>query len=235
VDLKTQGAKLRDLLNLKDPPVTVTFQQSPPPGVRRVDSSGPAGCSYWKLAAEGNVFYTEAADHYNCTIGAYTHGIALPEEKTKELQSVIGTMVSLEYIRAEEIPAIPHRTEPFGVAVYAPLSDVPSEPDVVLVRGNPKQVMLLSEAARAADIAHEGAMMGRPACAMIPETVSSGRANASLGCIGNRVYTGLADDELYLALPGSKIGDVVNKLETIVHANDELRKFHGDRAKCASG
>jgi hypothetical protein len=24
------------------------------------------------------VFYTEAADHYNCPVGSYTHGIALP-------------------------------------------------------------------------------------------------------------------------------------------------------------
>jgi uncharacterized protein (DUF169 family) len=233
VDLKTQGDKLRDLLNLKYPPVAVSFQESAPAGIRRVDSSGPAGCSYWKLAAEGNTFYTEAADHYNCTIGAYTHGIALPEEKGKELESVIGTMVSLEYIKMEEVPGIPHQTDPFGVAVYAPLSEAPSDPDVVLVRGNPKQVMLVAEAARAADIGHEGAMMGRPACAMIPETVTSARGNASLGCIGNRVYTGLQDDELYFALPGSKVEDVVNKLEAIVHANKELEKYHADRANCA--
>lgn len=230
VDFKTQGTKLRDLLNLKSPPVAVTFQQSAPAGVRRVDSSGPAGCSYWKLAGEGNVFYTEAADHYNCTIGAYTHGVALPEEKGKELESVIGTMVSLEYIKMEEVPGIPHRTEAFGVAVYAPLSEAPSDPDVVLVRGNAKQVMLLSEAARAANIGHEGTMMGRPACAMIPETMSSARGNASLGCIGNRVYTGLQDDELYFALPGSKVEDVVSRLETIVHANQELETYHANRA-----
>jgi uncharacterized protein (DUF169 family) len=233
MDLKTQGTRLRDLLDLKNPPVAVSFRRSAPPQLRRIGSSGPAGCLYWKLAAEGNVFYTEAADHYNCTIGAYTHGVVLPQEKGKELESMIGTMVNLEYIKMDEVPGIPHRTEPFGVAVYAPLSEAPLDPDVVLVRGNTKQVMLLSEAARAANLAQEGSVMGRPACAMIPETISSARGNVSLGCIGNRVYTGLQDDELYFALPGSKVEEVVGKLETIVQANQELEQFHASRASGA--
>jgi len=234
MDPKAQGTQLQALLNLNYPPVAVSFQQSAPAGLRRVDSSGPAGCSYWKLAAEGNVFYTEAEDHHNCPVGAYTHGVALSEEQGKELESLIGTMVNLEYIRMEEVPTIPHRTEPFGVVVYAPLAETPLNPDVVLIRGNPKQVMLVAEAARAANVGHEGAMMGRPACAMIPETISSARGNASLGCIGNRVYTGLQDDELYFALPGSKVGEVVKKLKTIVNANQELEKFHTARANEAA-
>ena len=52
---------------------------------------------------------------------------------------------------------------------------------------------------------------------------------ASLGCIGNRVYTGLADDELYYAVPGQHLAAVVEKLVTIVHANRELEKYHRAR------
>ena len=63
---------------------------------------------------------------------------------------------------------MPRRTEPFGVAVYAPLAEAPVDPDVVLVRGDARQIMLVAEAARAAGIGHDGAAMGRPACAMIP-------------------------------------------------------------------
>jgi uncharacterized protein (DUF169 family) len=51
----------------------------------------------------------------------------------------------------------------------------------------------------------------------------------SLGCIGNRVYTGLTDEELYLTIPGPRLGDVVERLATIVHANIELERF--DRAR----
>jgi hypothetical protein len=138
-------------------------------------------------------------------------------------------MVGLEYIRMEEVPAMPKRTEPFGVAVYAPLAEAPVDPDVVLVRGDARQIMLVAEAARAAGIGHDGASMGRPACSMIPQAMSTARGNTSLGCIGNRVYTGLGDAELYFTIPGSRLPDVVAKLETVVHANRELQQYHERR------
>jgi uncharacterized protein (DUF169 family) len=94
--------------------------------------------------------------------------------------------------------------------------------------------MLVAEAARAVGIGPEGALMGRPACAMIPETISSARSIASLGCIGNRVYTGLEDDELYFSIPGSRVGEVVDKLETIINANNELQRFYAARVSPSS-
>jgi len=221
--------KLRDLLGLRWRPVAISFRPSPPPDVQRVDKAGPAGCSYWRMAAEGAVFFTEATDHYGCVVGSHTHNANLPPEKAQELQEIVGTMVGLQYIRMEEVAALPRRHEAFGVAVYAPLGQSPVEPDLVLVRGNAKQVMLVAEAARAAGIGHDGAAMGRPACAMVPAAMDSSRGTLSLGCIGNRVYTGLADDELYFAIPSSGLSAVLDQLETILHANQELEKFHRSR------
>lgn len=91
----------------------------------------------------------------------------------------------------------------------------------------------MAEAARAAGIGQEGAAMERPACAMIPETLRSGRGTTSLGCIGNRVYKGPADDELYFSLPGSGVAAVVERIATILRANRELEKFHRARAGAA--
>jgi uncharacterized protein (DUF169 family) len=201
----------------------------PPAGVPRVSASAPSSCTYWKQAAEGRTFYTQAPDHYNCPIGAHTHGIDLPAERAGELEQVIGTMVSLSYIRNEEVAGIPRLEGPFGVAVYSPLAAAPCEPDVVLVRGNPKQLMLLAEAAWAAGAAGGSPLLGRPTCAAIPQALRAGGCAASLGCIGNRVYTELGDDELYFAVPGKQLDRVVEKLEGIVRANGELQKYH--RAK----
>ena len=103
---------------------------------------------YWKRAAEGQTFYTDAAQHANCPIGAYTHGVDLAPPLAEELQNVVGVMIGLGYLRAEEVPGIPRRQERFGVAVYAPLDRAPLPPDVVLVHGTPRQLMLLAEAAR---------------------------------------------------------------------------------------
>jgi uncharacterized protein (DUF169 family) len=222
----SQGNQLQALLGLRWPAIAVGFQADVPADLPGVETAGPSGCTYWKLAAEGKIFYTEAADHYNCPIGSFTHGIDLPPDKAQELEGLVGTMIGLEYIRQEEIPTIPRRNAPFGVALYAPLSEAPFEADVVLVRGNARQMMLIAEAAGAAGLSGGSALMGRPTCAMIPATVQGGCVTTSLGCIGNRVYTGLGDDEFYAAIPGSKLAVLVDKLATIVPANRELEGFH---------
>jgi len=229
MDARTAGRRMTELLGLRAAPVAVTFASAAPAGVVRVAKPGPAGCAYWKQAAEGAVFYTEAADHFNCPLGSYTHGVGLPPERAKELEGVVGTMVGLQYIRMEEIGALPRRTELFKVAVYAPLAEAPVPPDVVLVRGRARQIMLVAEAARAAGLAGDAAAMGRPACAMIPAVLDGPGAVTSLGCIGNRVYTDLGDDELYFTIPGGRIGDVVERLETVLHANRELEQYHQAR------
>ena len=223
------AARLQQSLGLSWPPVAISFRAEAPPGVAPIATSLAAGCGYWKQAAEGQTFYTTPDDHYGCPVGAHTHGVPLPAERAGEFQSIVGTMLSLEYLREEELPAIPRRNEPFGVAVYAPLHAAPVDPDLVLVRGTPRQVMLLSEAARAAGVFDDGATMGRPACAMLPHAENTGRGVTSLGCIGNRVYTGLGDNELYLTLPGRALAAVVEKLDTLVTANRALEGFHQGR------
>ena len=120
------------------------------------------------LASEGRSFYTTADDHQNCPIGALTHGVTLSPAKTEELQSLVGTMIQLQYLRSDEVAGIPHRDRPMEVAAYAPFDRATFVPDVVIFRGNARQIMLLSEAARAAGAFEGGAAMGRPACAMLP-------------------------------------------------------------------
>src|SRR5205814_7461687 len=136
-----------------------------------------------------------------------------------------------EYLKMEDVAGIPTRTQPFGVAVYAPLDRAPLPPDVVLVRGNARQLMLLAEAAQAAGVAGETPTMGRPTCAVIPDAMNRARTGASFGCVGNRVYTQLADSEAYYAIPGSALDAVAERLRVMVHANAELEKFHRARAQ----
>jgi uncharacterized protein (DUF169 family) len=67
---------------------------------------------------------------------------------------------------------------------------------------------------------------------MIAATLQSYCGATSLGCIGNRVYTSLADDELHFAIPGAKIAEVVDRLETIANADRELEMHHRARCNC---
>jgi uncharacterized protein (DUF169 family) len=226
---------LQKALGLAYPPVAITFLKDPPDGVQRIASPAPAGCAYWAQAAQGHVFYTTAEDHYGCPVGAFTHGVALPPERAGEFDALIGTMLSLGYLRREELPAIPHRAEPFGAAVYAPLDMAPFEPDLILVRGTPRQIMVLSEAARAAGAFEQSATMGRPACTMLPHAQATGSGLTSLGCIGNRVYTGLDDHELYFTMPGEKLSAVTDKVDSVINANGALEQYHSEKLTGSGG
>jgi uncharacterized protein (DUF169 family) len=157
----------------------------------------------------------------------------LSPSEQEELMGLVQTMVGLEYLKMEEVPRIPTRQSPLKVAVYAPLDAAPVPPDVVLVRGNARQLMLLAEAAQAAGVAGGGPTLGRPTCAVVPEAIATSRASASFGCVGNRVYTGAGDDEAYFAIPGAQLGAVEDKLAVMVRANRELEKFHRGRAASA--
>jgi uncharacterized protein (DUF169 family) len=116
------------------------------------------------------------------------------------------------------------------VVAYAPVAAATFEPDAVIFRGNARQIMIISEAARAAGVFDSGAVMGRPACAMIPQASAAASGVASVGCIGNRVYTGLGDDELYFAVPGQALPRVLEQLDVMLAANAALEAFHRDRA-----
>ena len=130
----------------------------------------------------------------------------------------------------EEVPGYTNTGNAFQkAAVYAPLSDATDKPDVVIISGTPRQMMLLAEAATAAGIGTEDGIMGRPTCAAIPAVIQGGRGVSSLGCIGNRVYTALSDDDFYFAFPGKHIDPIVEKLETIVNANQALAEYHQQR------
>ena len=219
--------RLTDVLSLSRRPVAVAFRESPPAGVSKLSGTQPSGCSFWRLAAGGHVFYTVPSDHYNCPVGSYTHNIPLPPEREAELTGTLGLMVNIGYIKMEEVPGVPRLPQTPAVAVYAPLSQTPVPPDTVVVAGTPAKLMLLHEAATRAQ-RNVQPLLGRPTCMAIPAALTGGVAS-SLGCIGNRVYTGVADDQFYTVVAGSDLDVIVTELDTIVAANAQLAEYHQGR------
>src|SRR5437773_2555557 len=67
--------------------------------------------------------------------------------------------------------------------------EAPLAPDVVIVACRASAVMYLGEAARSVGAASAMPPLLRPTCMAIPAAAAHG-ATMSLGCIGNRVYTG---------------------------------------------
>jgi uncharacterized protein (DUF169 family) len=226
--------RLREQLGLTRRPVAIAFRDTPPAGVKQFSGSEPSGCSFWRIAMEGRTFFTVPADHYNCPVGAHTHNIPLPSERAGELPHVLQIMTGLGYLKMEEVPGIPRLPKTPGAVVYAPLGDTPVDPDVVLFIGAPGRLMLLQEAALRAGVAANVPFLGRPTCMALPAALAGG-AVASTGCIGNRVYTGAGEDELYVAVAGRDIARVADETETIARANAALADYHrGRRAALAT-
>src|SRR5687767_2104078 len=209
-------------------PVAVAFRDAAPPGVSPFKGTVPSGCSFWRLAADGATFFTVPADHYNCPIGAYTHNIPLPPARAKELEDTLGFMAGIGYLSMEEVPAIPVLPTSPAVVVYAPLGETPVDPDVVLFSGPAARVMLLQEAAMRAGVASSLNTLGRPTCMALPAALASGMV-ASTGCVGNRVYTAIAEGDLYAAVPGRDLARLADTTATISAANAKLLEYHQAR------
>jgi uncharacterized protein (DUF169 family) len=179
---------------------------------------------------EGQSFYTVPKDHFNCAVGAYVNRIGLPQDRAKELEETVAFMVANQYIEMAEVPGIPTLEATPACIAYAPAETASFTPTVVLVAARPAEAMLLYEAALRAGAGNAlSNIMGRPGCAVLPLARQSGMAALSFGCKGNRTYTGLPDDELYLAIPGHAWTAVKEKLEEIERANAAVGQFHEGR------
>lgn len=205
-------------------PVAVTFLEAAPANVEKFSGTEPSGCSFWRLAADGRVFYTVPENHFNCAVGAYTHNIPLSAEREKETEQTLKMMFDLGYVKPEEVPQIPRLGKAPAAILYSPLGEAPVAPDVVLLACKPAMAMLLNEAISRAGVASGVPALGRPTCMALPAAMQHGSI-LSLGCIGNRVYTGLADDEMYLVVRGEDLAAVADALGVITTANTALSDY----------
>jgi len=205
-------------------PVAVAFVDALPVGVERFAGSEPSGCSFWRLAAAGRVFYTVPENHFNCAVGAYTHNLSLSPERRMETEQTLQMMFDLGYVKPEEVPQIPRLAKAPAAIVYAPLGNSPVAPDVVLFACQPAGAMLLNEAAHRAGVASQTPALGRPTCMALPASLQHGSL-LSLGCVGNRVYTGLGEAEMYFVLRGTDVAAVADALSVVGSANAALHDY----------
>jgi uncharacterized protein (DUF169 family) len=206
----------------------VAFLDAPPPDLEKFEGTAPSGCSFWRLAAAGRSFYTVPHDHFNCAVGAHTHNIPLSCGREKETGQTLQMLFDLGYVKPEEVERIPRWPKTPAAVAYAPLGSLRFEPDVVLFACKPSSAMLLNEAAARTGIQSGAPILGRPTCMALPASFETGSI-LSLGCIGNRVYTGLGEDELYFVLRGKDLRALADALEVIAEANQALGEYASER------
>jgi uncharacterized protein (DUF169 family) len=227
---------LTDALQLDAPPIAITFSDAAPDGVTPFDAPMPeptadgrtgrvpAGCVFWTKAVD-RTFTTVAADHGNCSVGSLTHGFVTLDEVAGH--SDVAALVESGWVTMDMVPNIPVIADKPGTVTYGPLAESPVDPDVVLIRVNGKQLMVLSDALPGLRID------GKPQCHIIAVAKQEGEVAVSVGCMLSRTRTNMSSKEMTCAIPASKLSDVIRQIvataatDAIVasYAAEDARRF----------
>lgn len=214
-----------DALRLDQPPVALCFSDSVPAGLQGPAKPVAAGCKFWEDATVAS-FATSANDHELCAIGVYTHHLQTTPAQQTDLVDALKVFGDLGYVRQEDLPMIPVLAAEAKYVTYSPLAQTPLPPDVVLMFANANQILVLSEATQQVE-SHNAPAMGRPACAVVPQVMNTGRAALSLGCCGARAYLNVLTEGVALfAIPGAKLEAYVERITALANANQMLTRFH---------
>jgi uncharacterized protein (DUF169 family) len=228
------SARLTASLHLGWPPIAITFSEAPPAGVGPFDEpmatptpdgrTGrvPAGCVFWVRATEAT-FSTVAADHGNCSVGSLTHGLATLDEVVDH--SDVAALLESGWVTMEMVPQIPVVAQRPGAVTYGPLAETPIEPDVVLIRVNGKQLMVLRDAIPSLRIE------GKPQCHIVAVAKQQGEVAASVGCMLSRTRTGMPSEEMTCAIPAGRLGEVVERLEVTARVDAVVASYAADDAR----
>jgi uncharacterized protein (DUF169 family) len=212
-------------LKLTNQPIAISFAATVPAGFDTAASRVPAGCRFWEDATTSS-FATAAADHSRCAIGVYTHNLEPSPAQQADLLDAIQVFGELGYVRPEDLSQIPVLQSQPRHVLYSPLASAQLPPDVVLLFADAAQTLILSEATQQVEGGNPPAM-GRPACAVVPQVINTGRAAMSLGCCGARAYLGLLTDSISIfAFPGARIDAYVERIVALASANAILSRFH---------
>ena len=146
------------------------------------------------------------------------HGLMAADEKSKmqEAKSLSGTwMPSVEegLNQQEDYPRIP----PGEAIVVGPLVKNNFEPDVVLVYGNPAQIMMLMCGLQKVEYERfEFHFIGEGACVdSLGQCYNTGKPSLAIPCYGERAMGQVKDDEIVIALPPSDLDRALEGLDIL--------------------
>jgi len=228
------AAAITSALNLTTPPIAITFSDSSPAGVEAYAApmpqstpdgrtgSVPAGCVFWTKAVD-RTFTTVAADHGNCSVGSLTHGFATLEEVAG--RSDVATLLESGWVTMDMVPGIPVVAERPETVTYGPLADTPVDPDVVMIRVNGKQLMVLSDALP--DLRIDG----KPQCHIVAVAKERGEVAVSVGCMLSRTRTNMPRTEMTCAIPANRLQDVIERVEATAAIDSMVAAYAAEDAR----
>jgi len=232
-DWTALATRLDKALHLGAPPIAITFSHEAPQGVAAFDEpfaepSGdgrtgrvPAGCVFWMRAID-RTFTTVSADHGNCSVGQFTHGMIDHAEIVR--RGDVATLLECGWVTEEMARQIPQVDTPPEFVTYGPLASTSVDPDVVLLRINGRQLMVMHDAFPGMRIE------GKPQCHIVA-IASKGELAASVGCALSRVRTGMSSSEMTCAIPASRLEEVVDALTSTDGTDDIVMRYAAEDSR----
>jgi uncharacterized protein (DUF169 family) len=110
-------------------------------------------------------------------------------------------------------PTVP----PGEAVVLAPLAAEKFEPDVVLIYGNPAQMMLLMNGLQFKDYERfQFFFIGEGSCADgLAQCYTTGKPALAIPCLGERAFGTVTDDEMVMALPPKMLAKAIEGLQEL--------------------
>jgi len=141
----------------------------------------------------------------------------LPEyHRDGSFRSIVWVQTKEDGRRYEQsIPRLP--TDQYQAVAMAPLVYEPFEPDIVLIYGNPAQMILLINALQFEDYqVMQFFCVGESSCSdAIARCYLEGKPSLSIPCYGERRYGHAQDDEMVMALPAGLMAKALRGLEVL--------------------
>lgn len=213
LNCEEQGALLKELLNLKYCVVAVGLGREPH-GVRRLEGRMEF-CRMWAEAQKGKAFFATAENH-SCLPGEFHLG--LRDEAVKEqvcrfwVEDVYAYSPTAVKKYVAGLMHLPH--EKASVICLAPLERAVFQPDLVLVRCNPKQAMLLlwSYAYDTGEVVQ--GETGNAMCqTLVVKPYLQNKPSFSTGDPGGTHGVGLLSGELMVSVPYSLFKNMITALQ----------------------
>jgi len=205
---------LRDFLNLAYAPIAIGLGKTPPSNIAQLEGKMEF-CRMWAEAQEGKAFFATAGNH-GCFPGMYHLGLHGESNKEAICRFWVDQVYAFSRNAVEKyVASLPHlNSELASLICISPLEKACFEPDIVLLRCNPEQAMLLLWAYSYNTGEVVQGETGTAMCStLVIKPYLNKKPSFTIGDPGGRYIIGLAKEEVMVSIPYSLYDTMLKTLK----------------------
>ena len=217
---REKGTLLRRLLQLNYPPIAISLGKAPPSNLPKLQEKMEF-CRTWAKALKGEAFFVTAENH-DCFPGMHHLGLRDWSDKeavcrfwVEKVHAFRSHSVVEKYISS----LLSLKPEEARMICISPLEKASFEPDLVLVRCNPEQAMLLlwAYSYNTGELVYGNT--GTAMCStLVIRPYLTKKPSFTIGDPGGRYIVGLSGEEIMVSIPYSLFDVMVETLQ--LHLKD---------------